>query len=192
MKNQFEKRFSDVKEQQSKNIIDSVKNDPELTMVWLSSLTDLEQKISSAIYQLNKAVTIKEVMDYFEKVTELSPPANQSGDKFKHAIVYYFPFPVSFNISEDLIMDRVKNAKEGDNIEINKKEIIENFPSFRRVERTIRGLIEINVLLERNLAIDKSKRENKKIKGLFFLNPVVRYQLDRIRDKKIAEHNKQT
>ena len=46
------------------------------------------------------------------------------------------------------------------------------FSSFRRIDKTIQDLMNMGIVLQR-----EEKSENKKIKGYYYLNPVIRAQL---------------
>ena len=66
-----------------------------------------------------------------------------------------------------------------------KKEI--KFPSFRRIDKSIQDLISLGVVLTR-----EGKLENEKIKGLYFLNPIIRTQLLKLKiNKDNLRHNLQ-
>lgn len=169
------------------DILFSIKKEPELIMNWLSSLTDLEQKIVSIIYNLNKAVTIKEIRNTL--VTNSNNYLLKDKHNFLEKLYYSFPFLRVYNFSNKQLAKKLEvkaSSKKAKNegIIINTKDILENFPSFRRIENSVKDLINLKIILERN----SSELKNKKIKGLFYLNPIIRYQLDKIKEKYIKEH----
>jgi hypothetical protein len=182
MKKVLEKEVSVENVQSNQDIISSLQKDYSLAMTWLSSLTDIEQRVLSAVYQMNKAVTIREIMRHFESASEKNMKTLKKDFHFKLAFI--FPFSTIFNISENKLIEVAQDKKKDT---FNTKELFENYPSFRKVDRTIRDLIHLKILISRELAEDKEDRENKKIKGLFFLNPIIRHSLDKIKDKHIQE-----
>ena len=50
------------------------------------------------------------------------------------------------------------------------------FPSFRRIDKSIQDLINMKIVLAR-----EGNLENEKIKGLYFLNPIGRSQLNKLK-----------
>ena len=53
----------DIKEESLEKIKSLQKLEPEFVLSWLGGLTDLEQKIVANLFQMNKAVTIKDIMN---------------------------------------------------------------------------------------------------------------------------------
>lgn len=51
-----------------------------------------------------------------------------------------------------------------------------NFPTFKKIDKSIQDLRSIGVVLAR-----EEKLENKKIKGLYYLNPIIRSQLNKLK-----------
>lgn len=166
------KEIMNAKEEYLQKINSLEKLEPDFVMSWLSGLTELEQTITSILYQNNRAMTIKEVSMWLlmnttsfnlRKLNLFSPSFN-------------FPFK-SYKILDSRKLSNVT----GDSIIEIVKSVEKNFkfPSFRRIDKTINDLINIGVVFER-----KGEFENKKIKGLYYLNPVIRTQLNKLRDKK--------
>jgi len=141
--------------------------EPDFVMGWLGGLTELEQKIVSNIYQLNKAVTIKEVMNDLVSYTYY-------GNFLGEPNIGIFPYKSYFDLDQKLILklEHIDYPRILDELKKTYK-----FPSFRRIDNSVQDLINMGIVFAR-----KGKLENAKIKGLYYLNPVVRSQLDKLKE----------
>ncbi len=149
------------------NRLESMKDsDPNLVLSWLSGLTDLEQKVVSVLYKLNRAETIK--------IVRIALVGNTYWVSQLRTSDYDFPFQSYYPVpnNEILKMRELSTQEEKTNRIL---EIIA-FPSFRRIEKTLIDLEKLGVVLRR-----REETENKKIKGLFFLNPFIRAQLNKVK-----------
>ncbi len=159
----------DVKEQALEKIKSLEKVDPDFVFSWLGGLTDLEQKIVANLYQENKAVTIKDVMTQITTNTFYATML-RDGASGKD-----FPFKSYFEVenrSRVLFNIRKLHPDKSAQITLLKKEI--KFPSFRRIDKNIQDLITMGIILKR-----EEPSENKKVKGYYYLNPIIRSQLNK-------------
>ena len=164
----------DIKEQALEKINSLQKLEPDLVFSWLSGLTDLEQKIVSVMYINNKALTIKDIINSLIRNTDsVLFTRNYYPPHIKHSKEFDFPFS-SYYLVEGKIEQKVANKSPMESINILKKEI--KFPSFRRVDKSVQDLISMGVVLAR-----EGKLENEKIKGLYYLNPVIRLQINKLK-----------
>lgn len=135
-------------------------NDSTFVFSLLSSLTDLEQRVISALYQLNKASTIKNIRDTFVINTSILSSSNNKTflDKQVHKLTFGFPFPTYYYAHE-------------------------SFPSFERIDRCIKSLIKLQLV--RGRATEQISDE--KVKGLYFLNILLKMNLDIEKEKQKKE-----
>lgn len=144
------------------------KLEPEYIASWLAGLTELEQKIVSAIYQRNRAVSIGEVMAMFT-INTLYANINLT----KHP-EWSFPFISYYYIDLKLVAE-LKKINDVEEQIIKLKESF-TFPSFRRINASMTDLVSMGILFTR-----KENLENEKIKGLYYLNPALRTQINRLK-----------
>lgn len=158
--------MQDIKENALEKIKSLQKIDPDFVLSWLGGLTDLEQKIVATLYQLNKAVTIKDIMTTLVLRTLFANLMN-----VKNSSEYVFPFK-SYFFLEPKIISALKeiSTPQAQFIKL-KKEF--KFPSFRRIDKSNQDLISMGIVLAR-----EEKMKNEKIKGLYYLNPIIRTQLN--------------
>lgn len=163
----------DMKEQAEEKIKSLQKLEPDYVLSWLGGLTNLEQIIVSNLYHMNRASTIKDIMNqiiiktYFGNIFEEKKPELN------------FPFQsyIPMNIKDK---DKEQSLDKAQGKEIIKKmKKLFKFPSFRRIDKSIQDLISMDIVLAR-----EGKLENAKIKGLYYLNPIIRTQLNKIYNPK--------
>jgi hypothetical protein len=160
---------------------------PEFIMSWLGGLTELEQMVVSLLFQSNKAVTIKNIRSFMlyntlfaNKLIEDNIPVN----RYTKNKVYLFPFQNFYYIPDEFKNRILDNYFSKDKIKgigallLLQKKI--KFPSYERIDRTIQDLIRLKIVMERK----KEDLENLKVKGLYFLNPVIRTHLQTIKENK--------
>ena len=163
------KNILEIKEGALEKINSLQKLEPDFVLSWLGGLTDLEQKIVSNLYQINKAVTIKEIMDKIILNTSY-------GNVLRETSALDFPFKSYFELDTKLQI-KLKSLPPAPVREVMlKKEF--KFPSFRRVDKSIQDLISMGIVNAR-----EGKLENAKIKGLYYLNPIIRSQLNRLKNE---------
>lgn len=158
----------EIKEEAQEKIKSLQKLEPDFVLSWLGGLTDLEQKIISNLYQVNQAVTIKEIMD---KIIKNTLYANFSKS---YPEPYIFPFNSFFILDTKIILNlKGLHPLSPEALTKLKKEF--KFPSFRRIDKSIQDLINMGIIHAR-----EGKLENEKIKGLYYLNPIIRTQLNKL------------
>lgn len=186
-----EKLVLGIKEHALEKINSLQKVDPDFVFSWLSGLTDLEQKIVSAMYLNNKALTIKDIINSLIKNTYSVLFTRDYPPNVKYAKEFDFPFCSYYLVGEELKNRMFKQSSIEDlgnlgkyhfmpfeqAVKILKKEM--KFPSFRRIDKSIQDLMAMGVVLAR-----EEPSENKKIKGLYYLNPVIRTQINKLKDNK--------
>jgi len=181
------KEVLDIKEQALEKIKSLQKLEPDFVLSWLSGLTDLEQKIVSVMYINNKALTIKDVINTLIKhtFTHLTyrnyPPSIKNLRELNFPFIsYYFADEnikrkiISMCSKEENLPSNIDNKSLTDSITLLKKEI--KFPSFRRIDKSIQDLMSMGIVQAR-----EEKSENKKIKGLYYLNPIIRTQINKLK-----------
>ena len=159
-----------IKEQASEKINSLQKLEPEFILSWLGGLTDLEQKIVANLYQINRAVTIREIMNNIILNTHY-------GNFLRETTAFDFPFKSYFNLDTKLMLRLKPLPPTSVRLEKLKEEF--KFPSFRRIDKSIQDLISMGIVLAR-----QGELENKKIKGLYYLHPVIRSQLNMLKKHK--------
>lgn len=170
------KSILDIKEQALEKISSLQKLDPDFVLSWLGGLTDLEQKIVSVMYIYNKALTIKDVSNSLIKNTLSVLIKSDYPPQIIHSREFDFPFVSYYPIDEE-IKPKVSNLSQSEKMTFLKKEF--KFPSFRRIDKSIQDLMSMGIILSR-----EGKLENEKIKGLYYLNPVIRSKLNELKNNK--------
>lgn len=171
-----EKVILGIKEEAEQKIKSLEKLDPDFVLSWLGGLTDLEQKIISAMYMNNKALTIKDIINSLIENTFSVFTSSNFLPTVHHWKEFDFPFSNYYPIEDGAIKQEIDNTKRH-----SLKEKIDflkgiKFPSFRRIDKCVQDLMAMGIVLAR-----EGKSENKKIKGLYFLNPIIRTQLNKIK-----------
>jgi len=156
-----------IKEQALDKIKSLEKLDPDFVLSWLSGLIDLEQKIVSILYQESRALTIKDIMSIIERNT-------LSGYDERHHFPFKSYYPLPIKIRDKMSGEEVRKLFPDEKLKILKSEF--KFPSFRRIDKTIQDLMNMGVVLQR-----EEKSENKKIKGYYYFNPIIRTQLIKLK-----------
>src|SRR3990167_9047612 len=174
-----------IKEQALEKIKSLQKIEPEFVLSWLGGLTDLEQRIISVMYIYNKALTIKDIMSSLIKNTYSVLASRDYPIGISLKSEFDFPFS-SYCLADDKkIKQKIFLMSQPEAMNFLKKEI--KFPRFRRIDKSIQDLISLGVVLTR-----EGKLENEKIKGLYFLNPIIRTQLLKLKiNKDNLRHNLQ-
>lgn len=178
MSNQESKvNFVPAPSKEQLELASSLTKEPELVMSWLSCLTELEQMVLSTLYRRKLAMTTKEIRNAIISATTICAIHNYNID-FPFQSYYY----LSKELKEKLREERNKKKGEIDLELIKKTEKIFKFPSFRRIGNTIKDLMNLKIIFVR-----QSNLQNKKVKGLYYLNPVIRTQIKKIEDKQDKE-----
>jgi hypothetical protein len=170
------KNILDIREQALEKIKSLQKLEPDFVMSWLGGLTDLEQKILSVVYIYNKALTIKDIMNFLVKNTLSVLTSRDYPPNIEYLREFDFPFSSYYVIDKEVMKKLYPEVdKKSKNLQILKKEF--KFPSFRRVDKSIQDLISMGVVLVR-----EGELKNEKIKGLYYLNPIIRSQLNKLKE----------
>jgi hypothetical protein len=171
------KNMLDIKEQALEKIKSLQKLEPDFVLSWLGSLTDLEQKIVSVMYIYNKALTIKDVINSLIKNTFTHLTSKDYPPKIRYIKELDFPFVSYYSLDKEEKQKilRIVSMPQSESIKVLKKEI--KFPSFRRIDKSIQDLISMGVVLVR-----EEELKNEKIKGLYYLNPVISFKLNKIKE----------
>ena len=170
------KNILDVKEQALEKIKSLQKLEPDFVMSWLGGLTDLEQKILSVMYIYNKALTIKDIINSLIRNTLTVLTSKDYPPQIKYIREFDFPFLSYYSLDDEEKQKILKIASMPQSEAINflKKKL--KFPSFRRVDKSVQDLINMGVVLVR-----EGELKNEKIKGLYYLNPVIRSQINKLK-----------
>ncbi|MFA5723672.1 MAG: hypothetical protein WC979_05420 [Candidatus Pacearchaeota archaeon] len=186
--------------QQVENFMDKIKLDPEFTMSWLSALTKLEQHIVSIIYNQKEALSIKQIRNnlvdetqyavYINKIADdKTEELKRTNEQFLESnydieahLKVSFPFQTFLFLGDktDRVIKQIDGKTSTQDFEkILLKEKIA-LPSFRTIDERVKNLVYIGILRER-------KDLSKKVKALYYLDPVIRTQLNKIREQKKKE-----
>ena len=168
----------DIKEESLGEVKSLQKLEPDFVLSWLGGLTDLEQKIVSVVYIYNKALTIKDVINSMVKNTLSVLTSSDYPPLMRYSEEFDFPFVSYYSLEEEEKKKilKISSMPKSKAIKTLKKEI--KFPSFRRVDKSIQDLINMKVVLVR-----EGELKNKKIKGLYYLNPIIRSKLNKLKEK---------
>lgn len=149
------------------NLSDS---EPDLVLSWLSGLTELEQIIVSCLFQINKALSIKQIRSNI-----IFMSLRNVEDHYKTNQNNSFPFR-SFYLTGK---DKREEIKSLQNVEERWNKLVKTikFPSFQRIDNTLKTLTSLRIIFTRGT-------EDKKIKSLYFLNPMIRTKLNSLKEKK--------
>lgn len=158
------------------SLTSSLEKSPELVLSWLSSLTDLEQIVVSLLFQQQRALPIKKIR---QSMIINSILRTRERNSFYNDLFFNFPFKSYLPLSNEK-KKQIENLPDLKS-KLGKIREVKKIPSFRRIENAIQDLKNLRIIFERS----SSDLEDKKVKGLYFLNPIIRTQLDKIKEQKI-------
>ncbi len=154
------------------------KLDPELVLSWLSMLTDLEQKVLSILYQQSKSLTIKMIRTILMENTLHNTLRNtQLYNVFIDDVE--FPYPSFYDLDAEQKIKISTISEFEHELSLKRIQKVFTFPSFRSIDITIQRLIKLGVVNQR----PESEITDKKVKGLYFLNPFLKMQLNKLKSK---------
>jgi len=153
---------------------EGILNNYEHLTSWLAGLTDLEQKVLSVLFQFPQALTIKKIRAMIISSTFLALQYPNKDTRY----TYGYPFKSYYSASKEL-QDEAKSWQDDEAYELIEKKM--KFPSFRRLDKTVQDLVNLRILIPRN----SNDLEDKKVKGLYFLNPIIRTQLQRKKEEEL-------
>ncbi len=166
------KSVFDIKEQSLEKLKSLEKLDPDFVFSWLTGLIDLEQKIVAVLYQEARAMVIKDIVSALIYNSHMVKISGHFRDERS------FPFDGFYPIPQNIHQKVCEKVDIKQRMDILKSEF--KFPSFRRIDKTIQDLITMGIILKR-----EEPSKNKKIKGYYFLNPIIRSQLNKLKKEKI-------
>lgn len=148
------------------DFVNKLKKEPEFVLSWLSALTELEQKVVSLMFAEGKALSTKQIRNNLIMRSEhyQKECSNKSNLPYPTQLRFTFPFDNFFHIP--------KNSKGF------------HYPSFKTINEVIVNLVNLQILLER-------KPLSKKIKALYFLNPIIQHQIEKQRNERRKDYNEQ-
>lgn len=158
---------------QKSKIMDQIKNDPSLVLSWLGGLTESEQETLSALYQLNRACTINDI-----KIRVIVNSVHINGpDSRSYLKDCNFPFKAYRIIVDDGRLQNFKRLfKRNEKMKFIQEEI--SFPAFRKYHNSLQSLVSMGIVIKRESEVDE------KVKGYFYLHPLIRNALDKIKNGK--------